>query len=366
MKVAPESSTAPSTSSARPALYHRSECASPAQRASTRTTARLASTPRSASPETIDIAHGSTGTCTTGAVSTVSPCCSTTRGARRSRTANAPDTLERPPTTTTPPDTSQLAAPQSAPTTASGWVRGMRDAVPPARSMLTSAGTRDVTTTRAGCSTVSSCDRRRPVASNVTTSAPSRAPAGSHEMFAAVGSAGRPRPTDTPHFSPVASVCGCTQRSTPDRSPACQRTTTPLRPRPRSSTRASSTNSEVPAGSIAGARPVGTRVRVAVVVPHAPRFGATLSSTDLPIASSAAGGRTAAPPCSMVQSPDVPGHATRPSVSKRALPPTGACQVSARAEIETSSSRATTWAKTANRKRMGPYWICGMVATTLD
>jgi hypothetical protein len=45
----------------------------PAHRESTRTTARVASTSRSASPEAMDMAHGSTGTWMTGAASNASP-----------------------------------------------------------------------------------------------------------------------------------------------------------------------------------------------------------------------------------------------------------------------------------------------------
>ena len=49
------------------------------------------------------------------------------------RTESELETLESPPTTTTGPETVQLAAPQSAPATASGCTSGMREAVPPAR-----------------------------------------------------------------------------------------------------------------------------------------------------------------------------------------------------------------------------------------
>ena len=240
-----------------------------------------------------------------------------------------------------PPETSQLAAPQSAPTTASGWTSGIREAVPPARSMLTSGGTSDETTRRAGWSAVSPAPTLRPVASKVTTSAPERAPAGHHSRSSAVASTGRPRPTDRLHFSAAPSACGCTHRSTPDRSATCHRTTTPRRPRPWTSTRASSAEESVVAASMVGKRPVATRVSGRATVEQAPLLAATLSSVAFPTASSPAGGRTACPSCSAIQSPVAP-HTTRPSPSRIALPPTGACSVSAPAKVVRSRSVAVT------------------------
>ena len=108
---------------------------------------------------------------------------------------------------------------------------------------------------------------------------------------------------------------------------------------PEISTRASSTNTFVAPGSIVGHRAVATSVSVVAGAEQAAIVAAVFSATALPTASAVAGGRTACPSCSIVQFPEVPGHATRPSLSAIALPPTGACHVSARA-IEATSARA--------------------------
>ena len=164
---------------------------------------------------------------------------------------------------------------------------------------------------------------------------------------------GSPRPTATAHLSPAASATGATHRSSPPRAPCCQRTIAPRRPRPCSSTRASSTKSVVAAPSMAGHRPVATSVSVVVDAAHDAPLATTLSSAALPTASSATGGRTACPSCSMVQSPAVPGHATRPSPSASALPPSGACHVSARATVDESRSEAITTVKKTARTSPG-------------
>jgi hypothetical protein len=246
------------------------------------------------------------------------------------------------------PETVQLAAPQSTPATASGWTSGSRDAEPPARSRPTSGGTSEETTKRDGCNRISSRAILRPVASQVTTSAPTWHLRAASPDLPRSDPQGNSRATATAHFSLSASICGCTHRSIRERSPICQWTTAPLRPRPRSSTRLSSAKRVVPSGSMVASCPVATSVSVAAPVAQPVALAAVRSSTTLPIPSSAGGGRTARPSCSIVQSPAVPRHAIRPAPRTRALPPTGACHVSARAMTETRRQEA---AADTRRKR---------------